>query len=179
MPWPDHEVRPSFLVLLLTAWAGDPRAVEAAKAKLAGPTPVPATVDWAAAEAVRVAIPDEKLRAAADEMRLPVLLPAEPMLAGTARWASGEGWYGVTMTDAEVSVYLHATTLWQRSPEALPARKGKGEAPVSMTDGIATLSFTRFGVAYFVDVECLADGCDAAARARVLVGELQFVGGRP
>lgn len=170
--WPDRGV--VLLLLLSTPTRADDAA---AKARFVGPSPVPVAVDRAAlaeAEKERGALP-EKLAAAVTEMKLPMLLPADEALVASARMVQGDGWCGATMSDGQVSVYVHATTRWFESP----TKVGAARDAVSMTDGIATIALARFGVAYTIDVECVAPGCDARGRAEAIRTSLRYVGGGP
>lgn len=182
------------LLLALLALAQEPtvEAELAAKAAAAALTPAPAAVDW---DAANRAIDRSRLRAsnikfgiAADTMALPVLLPSDPTLAATASYLRGDGWMVVNLSDAEKLISIHVTTAGFAAPTEVAAtlrRRPSFESTV--VDGIRSITFTRYGVYYAIDVECRVpprtessgSPCMNDDQARAWWNGLETVGGRP
>jgi hypothetical protein len=161
------------------------------KAAHAGPLTVVRPPDREDFEASPRAESAEGLAPAARETLLaadlPVLVPDEPELLGSARATSGEAWYALAMSAEGYGVYLHATRAAQRlavpleEPVALPTR----EVPrVTFNEGSPVLSFVAHGVSYSLFVECEAPHtdprCTEATFVRGLADSLRrFDGGAP
>lgn len=182
------------LLLALVAHAQEPsvEAELAAKAAAAALTPAAAAVDW---DAANRAIDRSRLRASnikfgisADTMALPVLLPSDPTLAASASYLRGDGWMVVNLSDADKQIVIHATTAGFVAPADIAAalrRRPSFESTV--VDGIRSITFTRYGVYYAIDVECRVpprtessgSPCMNDDQARALWNDLETVGGRP
>ena len=143
-------------------------------------------IDWVAAFE-RQKLPPEAVTAdvqgAAKVSGVPVLLPSESDLLDDVRIFSGEGWYSATFGDDAHQVMVRGTRL-SRSvdlPEADKSRMGAGdEVRVTTTEGIVTASFSLYGAAYNLEIECTksADYCTEAT-ALEYVEKLGIAGKKP
>ncbi|MDB5470104.1 MAG: hypothetical protein JWR84_1664, partial [Caulobacter sp.] len=113
-------------------------------------------------------------RAAIDQTRLPILVPADPDLMAGARLYSFGDYYSITADRPGLGVSFTGTTsvvtLPAKSPLAVDA-----DAPEQLTiqrtvDG-QLASFVRYGVLYTVEVRCDAPA-DVRCRNETLVRQL-------
>lgn len=177
----------TLMLLAAPAGATPPAAELALKAREAAAPVVAVTVDWAAARAATVPGLPAKLRPAVDAIALPVLLPRAPALLAGARLVAGAGWYAASMDAGGAQVTLHAFGRAHVRPELLAEQKaagfGTGAPRISRTEGIVSLAFERFGVAYTLDVECQAPTTDPRCADGLFLMEvlddLAVLGGRP
>ncbi|MEZ4468106.1 MAG: hypothetical protein R3F60_21480 [bacterium] len=174
-------------LLAAPAWAAPPAADVAIKQREAAAPVVAVTVDWAAARAAAAPGLPEKLRPAVDAIALPVLLPRDAALLAGARVVAGPGWYAASMDAGGAQVTLHAFGRAHLRPDLLAEQKaagfGTGAPRISRTEGIVSLAFERFGVAYTLDVECQAPLTDPRCTDGLFImgvlDDLAVLGGRP
>jgi hypothetical protein len=183
------------LLLPQAAWAQDPRTEAADKSAAAMLPSTTQAIDWDAARrdlarsGVRAMAP--KVADAADGMGMPVLVPARAEWLASATWVTGPGWYTMNMRDDRVDVSVHGASTWTAAPAGMAA------APTTpwqttVVDGITTVSFLRYGVAYTVDIECRAlpaasrtdplvggSPCMSAEDVSAMMGSLVVAGGKP
>jgi hypothetical protein len=146
------------------------------------------SVDWeAAARAPRVspsALP-ETLAQFFRESPVPVLLPDNRKALASAEPTIGQHWYAVMLTvdGREVTIEGDRVARDVESAELTPTTQDSNSPSyrLSQTHGVLTLSFTRFGVAYTVDVECEVvtrrGTCRQPEVARRIADALRRVGG--
>lgn len=162
------------------ALAADVPTDAASKQAYAALKPVVSPVEWETADRAidrsRLRAVDPELGRRADAMPLPVLLPADPELARSARFWHGSGWVVVELSDGAMNIVIHASN----HGSVLPAPPAPVSFTSTMVDGIHTLAFTRFGVHYALDVTCpTPTPCLSDAAARELWNGLEAIGGRP
>lgn len=101
---------------------------------------------------------DDGAQKVAADAPVPLLLPDDEQLLGSAHITLGEAWYVASMSGDDHSVVFNGT---HRAHE-IPGVSGKKEElhqrptehTITRTHGIVTMTFEEFGVAYAVDVEC-------------------------
>ncbi len=121
-------------------------------------------IEWDEAEAHRsfesireVSVPD-RLRGVYEEAPVPVLLPADQKALATLEPVVSEHWYSALFEYRGREVTVEGDRVVRRTGEGSPAAAGDSSLDegfsVSQTHGVLTVSFTSFGAAYTVDVEC-------------------------
>ncbi|MEZ4337326.1 MAG: hypothetical protein R3B82_11950 [Sandaracinaceae bacterium] len=168
-------MRPTLrLVLFATLLAGCGRVdgAEPRTAALDEVAPGPETV----VVTDRVAMLGPDARAALDESRLPVLLPADEDLLATAVVTSGPHFVAWGADGEGVHVSLHGTdyqwAIGDAPPEPPIDQVRSRRAYVSMNEGIQMASWIEDGVAWALDVECDAVERDARCASDTYVREL-------
>ena len=100
---------------------------------------------------------EETLRAIA-AAPVPLLLTADEAVAGTAFVTTGEHWASVQMRGDGVWISAFGTRLAHMHPELQVPPEARltddGGEIAAVYEGIPTVSFRRFGIAYRLDVEC-------------------------
>jgi len=154
------------------------------------PPRTPLTVDWQAARAATVTIPESlspKIAAQLDGIGMPVLVPDDATLHEGAILTHGPTWYALSMHAEGLNVLVQGQNAALERP-ALAAELAKDPVVadgriVSVSDAITTVSFRRYGVHYTLDVECARAGadprCASPDHALELVDRLIVVGGAP
>ncbi len=160
----------------------DAQELEREQALKAGGT-LSLAVDWEAARAAPRLAPPARLAQALDAVPMPVLLPDDAALLESARLTSGRGWYAVAMrAGGGADVYLKGSTRARPRPADVAAAP-QGPPRVMRSEGIARVSFARFGVEYRLDVGCekpMTDPrCTEDAYLLGLLSRLLVAGGRP
>lgn len=165
---------------------GDP--APAAPPPAAPPGMTLQTIDWREAfKHPRLdpsALPEAE-RAKLDGISLPVLIPEIPTMLSRALILHGGTWYTASLQDEGHSVYIRGTRA-SRTMAPLKIdeeRWGPETRPLlTRTHGVITVSFTWFGAAYSLEVECKAAMADPRCAeddyAMGLVKDLKLVGGR-
>jgi len=144
-------------------------------------------VDWKAAFA-RQRIDDayvtDEIRAARQVSDVPVLLPNDPELLRDVKIYSGEGWYSATLKSADRHVLVRGTRRAHSVDltDADQAHLGASDTVMtSVTEGIVTASFSLFGAAYNLEIECMTEpsACADESTARQYVQGLGLAGAKP
>ncbi|MEN0067772.1 MAG: hypothetical protein AAGA48_36925 [Myxococcota bacterium] len=143
-------------------------------------------IDWVQAlkrERIDKAFVTEDVDKALQKSGVPVLLPNEPALLGDIQVFSGEGWYTATLGDAEHQVLIRGSRAAHSVDftEEERSRMGKrDEVTFTRTEGIVTASFSLFGAAYNLEIECTkgpnAPACADESTARRYVKKLRYAG---
>ncbi len=117
-------------------------------------------VDWDAARIYpqldRAQLSDPQ-KQTINEAPVPVLLPDQSKLLGSALLTTGPGWYAASMTEDDASVYVGGNAKVVRIPgvESLePPTLGEQALPIIRSEGIVEISFKAFGIYYDLSVEC-------------------------
>lgn len=102
----------------------------------------------------------EQAQQVVKESPIPVLLPDDDGLLGSAYLTIGESWYTASMKGAGVTVVVNGSGKSREIAGVTTDKEGdgptKGDHILTRTHGIVTLSFQEFGAAYSIDVECEA-----------------------
>lgn len=159
------------------------------EAKQAVNRPGPPTldaVDWQGAFA-RQRIDSASLPASARQTIgkaiVPVLLPSNEELLRTVDLYAGEGWYTATMQGDGHQVFVRGTRVSHKAPPAAMEQMNDDDQPVRITrtEGIVTASFSLFGAAYNLEIECdegtTDPHCSSDEVCTDLVKSLGFAGG--
>lgn len=152
------------------------------------PAPLAAvSIDWEAAARDRKAarLPgalQEKL----DQVPIPVLMPQGESWRQSAFLTQGPGWHALSMDGEGLHLSLHALAQAVERPDL---KEELGDQPLgqgprtSHSHKIWTVSFTRYNVAYALDVECAQPGkdprCEDPEAALEIYRGLELVGGAP
>lgn len=124
-------------------------------------------VDWEEANdfvRLEAEVAGEKAAANLSQAEIPALVPARAELLQEATVTGGETWYAVSMQGEGVTVYVSGNNKEVVVPGLEIAEKYPGiqdDFRVSRAEGIASLTFNAFGVAYLVEVECAEPASDA------------------
>ena len=144
-------------------------------------------IDWEEAferQRVQVATLPKSAQAPLAEANLPVLLPSDPALLATVVFHGGENWYAATCQGKGYEVLVRGTRI--AHSVALDAKTKAAMAPrdevrITRTEGIVTASFSRYGAAYNLEIECdegVADAhCASDDVVQDMVRKLGFAGG--
>ncbi len=92
-----------------------------------------------------------------NEAPVPVLLPDQPKLLGSAQLTTGPSWYAASMKEDDASVYVSGNAKVVRIPGAEPYEPptlGEGTLTVNRSEGIVEINFKAFGIYYDFSVEC-------------------------
>lgn len=116
------------------------------------------SIDWdaaAAAPAVDQASVPESVASFFDESPVPVLLPPDRQALQTMEPTMGDHWYATVFELDGREVTVEGDRVARRAEELPdPAAPDDERFRISQTHGVITVSFTRFGAAYTLDVEC-------------------------
>ena len=117
-------------------------------------------VDWdeaAVHERADVALMPLVARELLPEVSVPVLLPSNHELLASAYVARGEHWYTAQLDAEGFSVSIFGTRLARSLPSSpTPTSVISEDAPlITRSEGIPSISFRRFGVAYRLELECV------------------------
>lgn len=100
----------------------------------------------------------EQAQKAVGEAPIPVLLPDDSTLLGSAYLTVGETWYTASMQGEGITVVVNGSGRSREIPGVTTEKEekieGAGDHILTRTHGIVTLSFKEFGAAYSIDVEC-------------------------
>ncbi len=146
-----------------------------------------AVVDWNAALS-HAALPLSALPAQAHpallEAPVPVLIPSDDALVGSSSVYRGDDWVSSHHRANGVSVEVFGTRRAFAHPEVEVhelERIEEGRPTITRSEGVPFISFTRFGVAYQVSVECEAGPDDPMCAEfdylREVFDSLSVVGG--
>jgi hypothetical protein len=113
-------------------------------------------------------------------------MPSGQAWRDSAFLTQGPGWHALSMQGDGLHLSLHALARAVERPD-LEAELGHQPLPegtrVSHSHKIWTVSFTRYNVAYALDVECAAPGqdprCEDDRAALEVYRGLELVGGAP
>ncbi len=92
-----------------------------------------------------------------NEAPVPVLLPDQPKLLGSAQLTTGPSWYAASMQEDDASVYVSGNAKVVRVPGAEayePPTLGEDTLTVNRAEGMVEISFKAFGIYYDFSVEC-------------------------
>ena len=145
-------------------------------------------IDWVTAfkrQRVDLATLPAESRARVKKSNVPVLLPSDPELLSNCSVFVGDGWYAATLQAEGYQLLIrgtriaHTVDLSQKEKDAL----GKAEdLRITRTEGIVTASFSLFGAAYNLEIECEGGDTNAACatdeRVLELSKNLGFAGGK-
>lgn len=167
----------------------DPKVEMAEKKKIKMPGKLRLDpIDWKKAF-VRQRIDDALVPPSVAEARtkseVPILLPNEPALLENLQIYSGTGWYSATLTGEDRQVMIRGTRA-ARSYDWNDADKkhfgASEDVTVTMTEGIVTASFSLYGAAYNLEIECnqgeAGEACRDEATARRYVEKLGLAGSK-
>ncbi|MBX2800775.1 MAG: hypothetical protein KTR31_24045 [Myxococcales bacterium] len=144
-------------------------------------------IDWAAAfERQRIDVSgfSTKNRATLERSNVPVLLPSDPDLCTNLTVLAGEGWYTATLGPTERQIFVRGTRLatprtW--TEEEKRALGADDAVRISRLDGLVSASFSLFGAAYSLELECTKGMddpfCADDEAVKRLVTSLGFAGG--
>jgi hypothetical protein len=121
-----------------------------------------ATIDWTSAASMPPVAPSAlpaQSQDAIERATLPVLVPRDESLLGSATVTAGPAWYAVSMHADGHHVSIHGTKQMVHQPSLAAdvppeRRRAPGETSITRTHGIVTVSFEAFGASYTIDVEC-------------------------
>ncbi len=146
-------------------------------------------IDWKAAferQRIDPAYVTDAVTRARAESDVPILLPNEPAMLGDLKIYSGKGWYSATVADDAHQIMIRGSraarsVAWTVEQKA---RTGAlGEVVFTSTEGIVTASFSLYGAAYNLEIECTrgeaGDACRDEATARQYVEKLGLAGDMP
>lgn len=146
-------------------------------------------VDWDKAfERNRVAerFVTEDVQRAVEKSGVPILLPSTESLLENLAIYAGEGWYTATVSDADHQILIrgtrhaHSVDLDDKTKAAMGA---PADLVLTRTEGIWTGSFSEYGAAYNLEIECPkgpnAPACKDDETIRAYVKKLALVGVRP
>ena len=117
-------------------------------------------IDWTKArEHARIELDSlpEAAREIVERADLPVLLPRNKALLESATILGGEKWYTATIQQEGHQVFIRGTRNSRKAPYGEGDKKAMFQRPelsVTRTEGIVTCSFSLFGAAYNLEIEC-------------------------
>ncbi|MEO0601880.1 MAG: hypothetical protein AAF211_10615 [Myxococcota bacterium] len=145
-------------------------------------------IDWKKAFERRSIDPvyvTDAVKQARTKSDVPVLLPNDPELLENLKIYSGDGWYTATLKKGDRQVFVRGTRAshpYEWSDADRQHMGKKEDVRITTTEGIVTASFSLFGAAYNLEIECSggeeADPCKDDVTARRYVKNLGLAGGR-